>query len=139
MNVEILHQNINPARFRTPFLPGLYRLGGAASGSGELFCDERHRNYRNADPAGRTARDRASAPAAGLILRYLMVSDIHGNREALDAVMKDARGKYDAAISCGDLCDYGPDSNYVIDWARANVAAVIRGNHDRVCSGLDTT
>jgi predicted phosphodiesterase len=71
-------------------------------------------------------------------LRYLIVSDIHGNREALDAVLKDARGKYDAAISCGDLCDYGPDSNYVIDWARANLAAVIRGNHDRVCAGLDT-
>jgi predicted phosphodiesterase len=71
-------------------------------------------------------------------LRYLIVSDIHGNREALDAVLKDARGKYDAAVCCGDLCDYGPDSNYVIDWARANLAAVIRGNHDRVCAGLDT-
>jgi predicted phosphodiesterase len=71
-------------------------------------------------------------------LRYLILSDIHGNREALDAVLKDARGKYDCAISCGDLCDYGPDSNYVIDWARTNLAAVIRGNHDRVCAGLDT-
>jgi predicted phosphodiesterase len=71
-------------------------------------------------------------------LRYLILSDIHGNKEALDAVLKDARGKYDHAVSCGDLCDYGPDSNYVIDWARANLAAVIRGNHDRVCSGLDT-
>ena len=71
-------------------------------------------------------------------LRYLILSDIHGNKEALDAVLKDARGKYDHAISCGDLCDYGPDSNYVIDWARANLAAVIRGNHDRVCAGLDT-
>jgi predicted phosphodiesterase len=71
-------------------------------------------------------------------LRYLILSDIHGNREALDAVLKDARGKFDCAISCGDLCDYGPDSNYVIDWARAELAAVVRGNHDRVCSGLDT-
>jgi predicted phosphodiesterase len=71
-------------------------------------------------------------------LRYLIVSDIHGNREALDAVLKDAHGKYDAAVSCGDLCDYGPDSNYVIAWVRDNLAAVIRGNHDRVCAGLDT-
>ncbi len=71
-------------------------------------------------------------------MRYLILSDIHGNREALDAVLKDARGKYDHAVSCGDLCDYGPDSNYVIDWARANLAAVIRGNHDRVCAGDDT-
>src|SRR6185312_5479234 len=36
------------------------------------------------------------------------------------------------------LCDYGPDSNYVIDWARESLAVVIRGNHDRVCAGLDS-
>lgn len=71
-------------------------------------------------------------------MRYLVLSDIHGNREALDAVVKDAQGKYDHAISCGDLCDYGPDSNYVINWARANLTAAIRGNHDRVCAGLDS-
>ncbi len=70
-------------------------------------------------------------------MRYLILSDIHGNREALDAVLKDARDRYDRILSCGDLCDYGPDSNYVIDWSRANLASVIRGNHDRVCCGLD--
>lgn len=71
-------------------------------------------------------------------MRYLIVSDIHGNREALEAVIRHARSKYDCAICCGDLCDYGPDSNYVIAWARENLAAVIRGNHDRVCAGLDS-
>ena len=71
-------------------------------------------------------------------MRYLVISDIHGNREALDAVVADAHGQYDRAISCGDLSDYGADSNYVIGWARANLSAVIRGNHDRICSGLDT-
>lgn len=71
-------------------------------------------------------------------MRYLILSDIHGNREALEAVLADARGRYDQILSCGDLCDYGPDSNYVIDWARQNLAASIRGNHDRVCSGLDS-
>lgn len=72
-------------------------------------------------------------------MRYLILSDIHGNREALDAVLRDAAGPgggYDRALCCGDLCDYGPDSDYVIDWARANLAAVIRGNHDRVCAGF---
>jgi predicted phosphodiesterase len=72
-------------------------------------------------------------------MRYLILSDIHGNREALDAVVRDARGRYDSAVCCGDLCDYGPDSNYAIDWARDHLAAAIRGNHDRVCSGLDDT
>jgi diadenosine tetraphosphatase ApaH/serine/threonine PP2A family protein phosphatase len=41
-------------------------------------------------------------------------------------------------ICCGDLCDYGPESNFVIDWVRAHAAAVVRGNHDRICSGLDS-
>jgi diadenosine tetraphosphatase ApaH/serine/threonine PP2A family protein phosphatase len=27
--------------------------------------------------------------------------------------------------------DYGPDPNYVVDWARAEAAAIVRGNHDR--------
>jgi predicted phosphodiesterase len=70
-------------------------------------------------------------------MRYLIISDLHGNREALEAVLRDADGKYARVLCCGDLCDYGPDSNYVIDWARANLDAAIRGNHDRVCAGLD--
>jgi hypothetical protein len=36
VNVEILHQNVNPARFRTPFVSGLYRLG--ASGETQASC-----------------------------------------------------------------------------------------------------
>ncbi|HEY4084695.1 MAG TPA: metallophosphoesterase family protein [Bryobacteraceae bacterium] len=71
-------------------------------------------------------------------MRYLIVSDLHGNREALEAVLHDARGGYDRAVCCGDLCDYGPDSAYTIDWARTQPAAVIRGNHDRICAGLDS-
>ena len=86
----------------------------------------------------RSASNCAPAPGAGLILRYLIVSDIHGNREGLEAVLRDAKGKYERAICCGDLCDYGPDSDYVIDWARENLPVVIRGNHDRVCAGLDS-
>jgi predicted phosphodiesterase len=70
-------------------------------------------------------------------VRYLIVSDLHGNREALEAVLRDAAGGYDRAVCCGDLCDYGPDSAYTIDWARTQAAAVIRGNHDRICAGLD--
>lgn len=71
-------------------------------------------------------------------MRYLVLSDLHGNREALEAVLRDAAGGYDRAVCCGDLCDYGPDSAYTIDWARMHSAAVIRGNHDRICAGLDS-
>jgi predicted phosphodiesterase len=70
-------------------------------------------------------------------VRYLILSDLHSNWEALQAVLEDARGQYDRVVCCGDLAGYGPDPNLVIDWARASLDAVVRGNHDRACSGLE--
>ena len=70
-------------------------------------------------------------------MRYLIVSDIHSNWEALKAVLESAAGQYDQIVCCGDLAGYGPDPNKVIDWARENLAAVVRGNHDRACAGLE--
>jgi len=69
--------------------------------------------------------------------RYLILSDIHGNYEALEAVLEDARGRYDRILCLGDLVGYGADPNQVASWARSNVASVIRGNHDRACTGTD--
>ncbi len=68
---------------------------------------------------------------------YLILSDVHANQEALEAVLKDARGLYDRVLCLGDLVGYGADPNYVAEWMRQNVAAVVRGNHDKVCVGLD--
>jgi diadenosine tetraphosphatase ApaH/serine/threonine PP2A family protein phosphatase len=70
-------------------------------------------------------------------VRYLVISDLHSSWEALEAVLEAARGEYDRIVCCGDLAGYGPDPNPVIDWARSNLYAVIRGNHDRVCSGVE--
>ena len=70
-------------------------------------------------------------------MRYLILSDIHANWEALSAVLADSDGKYDKILNCGDLVGYGPDPNAVVDWARANTAAGIRGNHDKSCVGLE--
>jgi predicted phosphodiesterase len=70
-------------------------------------------------------------------VRYLVLSDLHSNKEALDAVLDDARGEYDLIVCCGDLAGYAADPNPVLDWARANLHAVIRGNHDRGCAGLE--
>jgi predicted phosphodiesterase len=70
-------------------------------------------------------------------VRYLILSDIHANREALEAVLADAEGRYDRILCAGDLVDYGADPNAVVDWARQSVAAVVRGNHDKACAGLD--
>lgn len=65
---------------------------------------------------------------------YLILADIHGNREALEAVLAHAEGRYDEILCLGDLVGYGPDPDFVVDWARANVRAIVRGNHDRVVS-----
>jgi predicted phosphodiesterase len=64
-------------------------------------------------------------------MRYLILSDIHGNREALEAVIDHAQGHYDQIVCLGDLVGYGADPNFVVDWARAHTAAIVRGNHDR--------
>ena len=73
------------------------------------------------------------------VLKYLVISDIHANIEALDAVLN-AAGSYDHALVLGDLVGYGADPNVVIDRVRSLPAATfIRGNHDKVGAGLENT
>jgi predicted phosphodiesterase len=64
---------------------------------------------------------------------YLILSDLHANREALEAVIKDAAGRYDQIVCLGDVVGYGADPNDAVEWVRSNASVVIRGNHDRVC------
>ena len=71
-------------------------------------------------------------------MRYLILSDIHGNWEALEAVLSRTAGQYDQLICCGDLVGYGPDPNRVVDWVRGNATHVIRGNHDKAAVGLES-
>jgi predicted phosphodiesterase len=70
-------------------------------------------------------------------VRYLILSDIHGNIEALEAVLA-AAGTWDRVLVLGDLVGYGAEPNGVVDRVRAlDPAAVIRGNHDKAACGLD--
>lgn len=73
-------------------------------------------------------------------MRYFILSDIHGNLEALDAVIAHADGQgYDAVLVLGDLVGYGADPNGVIERVQAlNPAGMIRGNHDKVAAGMET-
>jgi diadenosine tetraphosphatase ApaH/serine/threonine PP2A family protein phosphatase len=73
-------------------------------------------------------------------LRYLILSDLHANLQALDAVLQDASGVgYDQVVVLGDLVGYGADPGGVIDRTSAlEPVALIRGNHDKVCAGLET-
>lgn len=72
-------------------------------------------------------------------MRYLILSDIHSNLEALEAVLRaSAAQKYDAVLVLGDLVGYGADPNAVVDRIRGlKPAAIVRGNHDKVAAGLD--
>jgi predicted phosphodiesterase len=69
-------------------------------------------------------------------VRILIVSDIHANWHALEAVLADAKGQYEQIVCCGDLVGYNPHPARVIEWVRAHCAMVIRGNHDKVVAGL---
>ena len=73
-------------------------------------------------------------------MRYLILSDLHANLPALEAVLADAREiGFDAVLVLGDLVGYGADPAAVIDLTLAlNPAAMIRGNHDKVCAGLES-
>ena len=71
-------------------------------------------------------------------MRFLVISDIHSNVHALDAVVADARRiGYDSVLCLGDLVGYGGDPAAAIEHT-LDLAPVglIRGNHDKVCAGL---
>lgn len=69
-------------------------------------------------------------------MRYLILSDLHANLEALEECIKVANGKYDQSVCLGDIVGYGPDPNPVVALARGIASSIIRGNHDQACSGL---
>ena len=72
-------------------------------------------------------------------MRYLILSDIHSNREALAAVLNRVRRKrWDKAIVLGDVVGYGANPNEAVDAVRSlRPLVAIRGNHDKVCSGVE--
>lgn len=70
-------------------------------------------------------------------MRYLILSDIHANWEALQAVIVHAGHGYDRIVCCGDLVGYGADPDPVTEWVRKNVVTLVRGNHDKACANLE--
>lgn len=71
-------------------------------------------------------------------MRALVVSDIHGNLQALQAVLA-AAGVFDELWNLGDIVGYGANPNEVIDAVRPLARINVRGNHDRVCCGLTSS
>ncbi len=68
-------------------------------------------------------------------MRILIVSDIHANYTALEAVLNDA-GTVDETWCLGDLVGYGPDPNAVVEQMREQPSLTcILGNHDAAVIG----
>lgn len=61
-------------------------------------------------------------------MRVLVVSDIHGNWPALEAV---AAVPHDAVVCLGDVVGYGPQPAVCLRWLRESGAHIVQGNHDR--------
>lgn len=74
-------------------------------------------------------------------MRYLVLSDIHANIDALDTVLAAAsRMRYEHVLVLGDLIGYGAAPNDVVDRVRAlSPLAAIRGNHDKAAADLSQT
>lgn len=72
-------------------------------------------------------------------MKYLVISDVHANIEALESTLA-AAGPYDHVLALGDFIGYGADPNAVVERMRALPSiTLIRGNHDKVGVGLDTS
>ena len=64
----------------------------------------------------------------------LLISDLHGNLPAHQAVLA-AAPQHDVVWNLGDVVGYGANPNEVVELARNLGGIVVRGNHDRACSG----
>jgi diadenosine tetraphosphatase ApaH/serine/threonine PP2A family protein phosphatase len=67
-------------------------------------------------------------------MRIAVLSDIHANLPALDAVLA-AAGDVDAVWHLGDVVGYGPDPDGVVARLREVGAIGVRGNHDAAACG----
>lgn len=73
-------------------------------------------------------------------MRYLVFTDIHGNLEALLAVLKFViKKRIDHYLFLGDLVGYGASPNEVVQkLAALKPMSLVRGNHDKAVCGLDS-
>lgn len=69
-------------------------------------------------------------------MRYAIFSDVHGNREALEAVLTALRAdRVDHLLCAGDLVGYAAEPDACVEQVRAACHAVVAGNHDWAAAG----
>ena len=71
-------------------------------------------------------------------MRALIVSDIHSNLEALEAVLRHAaaNGGFDRIWCLGDVVGYGPDPSAILRRLREFELVAVAGNHDYAAAGV---
>ena len=76
-------------------------------------------------------------------MRLALLTDIHANREAFEAVLADlAQRRIDRLVILGDIVGYGPDPDWCLETVETMVqqgAICVRGNHDRAVAVPDGT
>lgn len=71
-----------------------------------------------------------------VLMRIAVISDIHSNLHALEAVLADVEAESSDEIWClGDVVGYGPRPNECADIVRERAAVVLVGNHDLAATG----
>jgi diadenosine tetraphosphatase ApaH/serine/threonine PP2A family protein phosphatase len=69
---------------------------------------------------------------------YAVISDIHGNLEALEAVLNDVPEEVETIYCLGDVIGYGASPDECCDIVRELGMPVISGNHDLAVTDLGT-
>ncbi|HET7340600.1 MAG TPA: metallophosphoesterase family protein [Methylomirabilota bacterium] len=68
-------------------------------------------------------------------MRYAILSDVHGNLEALRAVLADCADDADAVLCLGDTVGYGADPLPCVELVAERAQAVVGGNHEHAVAG----
>jgi len=70
-------------------------------------------------------------------VRLALISDVHGNLEALDTVLADIDAKTPGAriVCAGDVVGYGPDPDACVDRLRSRGIPCVMGNHEEMVLG----
>ena len=68
-------------------------------------------------------------------MKYAILADIHGNLEALQAVLEDCKAQGATHYAClGDVVGYNANPKECLDIIRGMGMPVVKGNHDEYCS-----
>ena len=70
-------------------------------------------------------------------MRYGLISDIHGNLEALTVVINELEKRnVDEVLCLGDIIGYGPDPEECVDLVKRHANVILAGNHDYAAMGM---